>query len=219
MSSTFGFTPGQPPEWDIERFMRGDEVDTAGITLERNRRTFAWKCADVGAEGLGLRLGASSVTLGGLLKHLAWRRRSSTSRTGSPVVRSWRHSTSWTSRGTGTTGPGLRRPTTPPMPCGALGRHRSPLPRRAGRSAVPRWAGADHQRRDEPAPIAGRHDRGVRPPHRPRRPAPRASRRSDRRRPPNGLPSPLSLGGSKSGVLTARLAVRRLGRHAQHAPS
>ena len=72
MSSTFGFTPGRPPEWDIERFLRGDEVDTAVITLERNRRTFAWKCADVGAEGLRLRLGASSVTLGGLLKHLAW---------------------------------------------------------------------------------------------------------------------------------------------------
>ena len=72
MTSTFGFTPGQAPEWDIERFMRGDEVDTALITLERNRRTFAWKCADVDAEGLGLRLGASSVTLGGLLKHLAW---------------------------------------------------------------------------------------------------------------------------------------------------
>jgi hypothetical protein len=72
MASTFGFTSGQPPEWDIERFMRGDEVDTAVITLERNRRTFAWKCADLGAAGLGLRLGASSVTLGGLLKHLAW---------------------------------------------------------------------------------------------------------------------------------------------------
>lgn len=72
MSTAFGFTAGQPPEWDIERFMRGGEVDTAVITLERNRRTFAWKCADVATEGLGLRLGASSVTLGGLLKHLAW---------------------------------------------------------------------------------------------------------------------------------------------------
>ena len=72
MTSTFGFTPGQPPEWDIESFMRGDEVSTALITLERNRLTFAWKCSGVGAEGLGLRLGASSVTLGGLLKHLAW---------------------------------------------------------------------------------------------------------------------------------------------------
>ena len=30
-----------------------------------------WKCADVGAQGLGLRLGATAVTLGGPLKHLA----------------------------------------------------------------------------------------------------------------------------------------------------
>ena len=72
MTSTFGFLPGQPPDWDIERFMRGDEVDTAVITLERNRRTFAWKCAGLGAEDLGRRLGRSEVTLGGLLKHLAW---------------------------------------------------------------------------------------------------------------------------------------------------
>jgi hypothetical protein len=34
MTSTFGFTPGQPPEWDLERFMRGDEVDTAVITRD-----------------------------------------------------------------------------------------------------------------------------------------------------------------------------------------
>jgi hypothetical protein len=72
MTSTLGFTPGQPPARDPERFMHGDEVDTAVITLERNRLTFAWKCADVDSEGLSLRLGASTVTLGGLLKHLAW---------------------------------------------------------------------------------------------------------------------------------------------------
>ncbi|GAA4354486.1 mycothiol transferase [Angustibacter luteus] len=72
MTSTFGFTPGRPPEWDVESFLRGDELATALITLERDRITFAWKCADVDAEGMGRRLGASSVTLGGLLKHLAW---------------------------------------------------------------------------------------------------------------------------------------------------
>jgi uncharacterized damage-inducible protein DinB len=72
VTSAFGFTPGQPPEWDLERFMRGDEVDTAVITLERNRRTFAWKCAGVDPEGLRLQLGVSAVTLGGLLKHVAW---------------------------------------------------------------------------------------------------------------------------------------------------
>jgi uncharacterized damage-inducible protein DinB len=72
MTSTFGFTPGQPPEWDLDRFLHGSEVDTAVITLERNRRTFAWKCADVNAEGLHVRLGRSTLTLGGLLRHLAW---------------------------------------------------------------------------------------------------------------------------------------------------
>lgn len=72
MRSPLGFTAGQPPEWDVERFLHGDEVDTALITLERNRLTFAWKCAGIGAEGMALRLAPSSVTLGGLLKHLSW---------------------------------------------------------------------------------------------------------------------------------------------------
>jgi hypothetical protein len=67
-----GLTAGEPPQWDVERFMRGDELDTALITLERNRRTFAWKCADVDADAMALRLPPSSVTLGGLLKHVAW---------------------------------------------------------------------------------------------------------------------------------------------------
>ena len=67
-----GFTAGKPPEWDVERFLHGDEIDTALITLERNRRTFAWKCADIDAQALALPLASSSLTLGGLLKHLAW---------------------------------------------------------------------------------------------------------------------------------------------------
>jgi hypothetical protein len=71
MTSAPGFTPGRPPEWDVGVFLYGDEVQTALITLERNRRTFAWKCWDVDADGLQLRLGQSAVTLGGLLKHLA----------------------------------------------------------------------------------------------------------------------------------------------------
>ncbi len=72
MTSAPGFTAGKPPKWDVERFMHGDELDTALITLERNRRTFAWKCADIDTAGMALRLGPSLVTLGGLLKHLAW---------------------------------------------------------------------------------------------------------------------------------------------------
>lgn len=72
MTSALGFTAGAPPRWDVERFLHGDEVETALITLERNRLTFGWKCADVDAAGMTLRLGPSVVTLGGLLKHLAW---------------------------------------------------------------------------------------------------------------------------------------------------
>jgi uncharacterized damage-inducible protein DinB len=49
----------------------GDEIATLIGALERNRRTFAWKCGDLGADDLRRTSGRSSVTLGGLLKHLA----------------------------------------------------------------------------------------------------------------------------------------------------
>jgi hypothetical protein len=39
--------------------------------LERLRTTFRWKADGLGAAGLGQRLATSSLTLGGLLKHLA----------------------------------------------------------------------------------------------------------------------------------------------------
>jgi hypothetical protein len=50
----------------------GGEAATLLGSLERQRATFAWKCADLGADGLRVSVGASSVTLGGLLKHLAF---------------------------------------------------------------------------------------------------------------------------------------------------
>lgn len=49
----------------------GSEIETLIGALERNRRTFAWKCGDLGADDLRRTLGPSTVTLGGLLKHLA----------------------------------------------------------------------------------------------------------------------------------------------------
>jgi hypothetical protein len=49
----------------------GDEVDTLLGSLERQRRTFAWKCGGLDAAGLRATLGPSAMTLGGLLKHLA----------------------------------------------------------------------------------------------------------------------------------------------------
>ncbi len=51
--------------------LRADEEATLIGFLEWQRATFAWKCAGVDAAGLATTVGASSMTLGGLLKHQA----------------------------------------------------------------------------------------------------------------------------------------------------
>ena len=56
--------PREPP-------VAGDETATLIGSLERQRATFAWKCGGLDAAGLSKTVGASAVTLGGLLKHLA----------------------------------------------------------------------------------------------------------------------------------------------------
>jgi uncharacterized damage-inducible protein DinB len=50
----------------------GSETDTLLGSLERQRATFAYKCADLTGEQLRGTVGASAMTLGGLLKHLAY---------------------------------------------------------------------------------------------------------------------------------------------------
>ena len=49
----------------------GDETQTLLGSLERQRVTFAWKCGGLDSAGLQATVGTSTVTLGGLLKHLA----------------------------------------------------------------------------------------------------------------------------------------------------
>src|SRR5262249_12659810 len=49
----------------------GNEVDTLLGALERQRGYLTWKCGDLDAAGLRATLGPSTMTLGGLLKHLA----------------------------------------------------------------------------------------------------------------------------------------------------
>jgi Protein of unknown function (DUF664) len=49
----------------------GDETATLLGSLERQRAIFAWKCGGLDAAGLQATVGVSSMTLGGLLKHLA----------------------------------------------------------------------------------------------------------------------------------------------------
>ncbi len=48
-----------------------DEVATLLGFLEYQRATFAWKCSGLDAAGLQAKVGASSMTLGGMMKHLA----------------------------------------------------------------------------------------------------------------------------------------------------
>lgn len=51
--------------------LAGNDVETLLGSLERQRRTFAWKTGGLDAAGLSTKVGASSLTLGRLLKHLA----------------------------------------------------------------------------------------------------------------------------------------------------
>ncbi|MBL1080163.1 DUF664 domain-containing protein [Nocardia sp. 2] len=56
--------PWEPP-------LAGTETEHLVGALERLRTTFRWKADDLDATGLRARVGASALTLGGLLKHLA----------------------------------------------------------------------------------------------------------------------------------------------------
>ena len=60
--------------------------------LDRSRATFAWKCGGLDAAGLNKRLPPSTMTLGGLLKHLALIEDFYTTRdvTGQPMGPPWR---------------------------------------------------------------------------------------------------------------------------------
>ena len=57
-------TPWEPP-------LSGTEAEHVLGALDRLRWTFRWKTDGLGADGLTARLGPSTLTLGGLLKHLA----------------------------------------------------------------------------------------------------------------------------------------------------
>jgi len=57
-------TPWEPP-------MAGTEAEHLTGALDRLRATFRYKADDLDAAGLNTRIAASSLTLGGLLKHLA----------------------------------------------------------------------------------------------------------------------------------------------------
>jgi len=64
MQTNDGAIPREPP-------MNGSETDTLLGELERLRRYVDWKCGGLDGHGMRATLGPSTMTLGGLLKHLA----------------------------------------------------------------------------------------------------------------------------------------------------
>ncbi|MGW5781726.1 DinB family protein [Streptomyces sp. NPDC003863] len=71
--------------------LAGTEAAAILGALERQRATLAWKCSGLDASGLRTTLGTSTITLGGLLKHLAHVEDSHFARLwlGSPVGAPW----------------------------------------------------------------------------------------------------------------------------------
>ncbi|UNK46055.1 DinB family protein [Arthrobacter sulfonylureivorans] len=65
MTAVDGQDRPEPPE-------AANELDTLLGFLEFQRATLEWKCADLGADGLAAKLPPSRMTLGGMLKHLAF---------------------------------------------------------------------------------------------------------------------------------------------------
>jgi len=61
-------TESEPP-WEPPA--AGSEVEHLVASLERLRATFRWKADGLDRAGLAATIGASSLTIGGLLKHLA----------------------------------------------------------------------------------------------------------------------------------------------------
>jgi hypothetical protein len=59
----------EPNPWEPP--FAGTETEHLVGALDRLRTTFRWKAGGLDAAGLQTRIGASSLTLGGLLKHLA----------------------------------------------------------------------------------------------------------------------------------------------------
>jgi hypothetical protein len=77
------------PPWEPPA--AGTEVEHLLGALDRLRTTFRWKAGSLDAAGLRTRVGASSLTLGGLLKHLAAQEdyASTTKLRGAPMGAPW----------------------------------------------------------------------------------------------------------------------------------
>ena len=70
MTNTGDVTSVVDPPWEPP--LAGTEVEHLAGALDRLRTTFRWKAGGLDAGGLRARLGPSTLTLGALLKHLAF---------------------------------------------------------------------------------------------------------------------------------------------------
>ena len=55
-----------------EPSLTAGEAEILTFALDRSRQTFAWKCGGLDSEALNRAQPPSAMTLGGLIKHLAW---------------------------------------------------------------------------------------------------------------------------------------------------
>ena len=116
----------------------GDEVATLLGSLERQRATFAWKVAGLDSNGLAAKVGASAITLGGLIKHLAFVEdlKLTTMLLGQTLVP---RGTRWTGNTT-RAGPGTRPPGTAPQPSTSSGTTPSSAPAHQSPAQSPKAA-------------------------------------------------------------------------------
>jgi hypothetical protein len=70
--ASYGARMSEQQQGYLEPPAVGDEASTLVGSLERQRATFAWKCADLDGDALSKRLQPSTLSLGRLLKHLAY---------------------------------------------------------------------------------------------------------------------------------------------------
>ena len=181
-------TPWDPP-------LQGTEAEQLLAALDRLRATFRYKADGLDAAGLSRRIGASTLTLGGLLKHLALveDHQFGQKLTGAPLGHPWSE-VDWdaTPDWEFETAAGDSPRTLYELWDAAVARSRERVGQGAGRRRTRPARPRQHRGgARQPAAARLRHDRGVRPAHRARRPDQGGGRRPDRRGPVTRLEADL----------------------------
>ena len=177
--------PWEPP-------LAGTDAEQLIGSLDRLRTTFRWKADGLDAAGLRTTIGASTLTLGGLLKHLAAVEDlySTTKLRGEPIGEPWESAghdgtNDWEFRTAADDGPEQLYALWDGAVERARERYRAALADGGLDQLVARCHAGGRAR--QPPATGLRPARGVRPPHRARRPPPRGRRRTRGRGPARGV--------------------------------